>query len=106
MAQREQDDLPYRSPVTPVAKGAKVWGKDEENQDTLRMVLREFEKGMDGLYKNFNTFEITKDKSSKEAADILMRQILAKQEAFDILMPLFEAVKSAIERVDNKFKQR
>lgn len=106
MPQREQDDLPYRSPVTAVNTPAPVSDTNVANYDTLAIARRLLVDGIDGLYKDFNAFDILKDKPTAEAAENLLRQVEAKQMAFDILSPVLEAVDNAIKGVDEKYKQR
>lgn len=106
MPVREQDDLPYRSPVTAASAPASTSSVNEENYNTLKIVRALLEESMAGLYKDFNAFSILSQEDTDKAAANLLRQIEAKQIAFDILSPVLDAVDNAVQAVDSKYKQR
>lgn len=105
MPLREQENLPYRTPGTgPVGVG-KV-SANEEDYSTAVAVRDILKEALTGLFKDFNAFDILKDEGREKAADNLLRQVEAKQMAFDILSPTFEAIDNAVKAVDEKWKQR
>lgn len=105
MAFREQDDLPYRSPIT-TAQTKPEFTKDEANYDTLVMVRSIFEEAITGLYKEFNAFDVLSDGTDTEKLDKMMRQIAGNQIAFDILVPLKDRLDSAILSADQNHLRR
>jgi hypothetical protein len=106
MPQREQDDFQYRSPMTAVNAPAPVSSTNEANYDTLQIVRDQLRDAVNNLYKDFNAFNVSPEKTEEEAAKIMLRQVTAKQMAFDILSPVLEAVDNAVKLVDDKYKQR
>lgn len=107
MAIREGNDnqLPYRTPVTPAA-ATTPFTKDEQEYDTLQIVRKIFGEAIDGLYKEFNAFDVLSDGTDQEVRDKMMRQIAGNQIAYDILSPLKERMDNAIIKVDENYKQR
>src|SRR4051812_10916192 len=104
MAEREQDDLPYRSPVhTPGVKS--VVSKNEQEYSTLKIVRSTLAATVEGLYKEFNAFEVLKNADAEMAASNLLRQVEVKQGVYDIVSPLLEAVDNAMRVVDDKYKE-
>lgn len=106
MPQRDQDDIPYRGIVTSPASAPAVSSTNEANYDTLQIARKLLQDGIDGLYKDFNAFDILKAEDKEKASANLLRQVEAKQMAFDILSPVLEAVDNAVKLVDEKYKQR
>ncbi len=100
------NDLPYRTPMTAIVSTTPVSSKNEDNYDTLKIVQKLFRDSLDGLYRDFNAFDVLNGKPPSAAAENLLRQIQAKQIAYDLLSPVLEAVDSAIQTVDDKYKQR
>lgn len=90
------EEIPYRSPAeVKAAPPASV--RDENDYSTLEEVERYLAESIEGLSKNFNAFDLSKDGPTLEA------QVAGRQLAYDILMPLHEQIKSAIN--DIKVKQ-
>lgn len=108
MAIREGNDngLPYRSPVTGTGKAYVPVSTDEEKYDTLKAVESLFASAIEGLYKEFNAFDVLKDGTTPETIDKMMRQIAGNQIAYDICAPLLEAVQTAIRGADNRHIER
>jgi hypothetical protein len=79
---------------------------DEENYDTLKSVRNILQEAVQGLYKDFNGFNVLKDTNKKQALENLLFQVEGKQAAYDILAPILESIISAMQTVDNKYKQR
>lgn len=105
MVAREQDDLPYHVDLTGVAPAPTTFTRDDADYDTLTVVQTALRDGVDGLVKDFNALHIPTDKPDAEAAQILLRQIAARQMAYDILVPLLSTVDEAIALVDIKHKE-
>lgn len=61
---------------------------------------------LDGLYKEFNAFDVLKDGTTEEVKDKMLRQIAGNQTAYDIIAPLLEAVQTAIHGADNRHIER
>lgn len=97
MAIEDQDEqIPFFSPATaptpdPVAEN------DEDDYRTLTHILQILDREIEGLGKDFN---------SLKADDIqaLQAQVLGRQQAYDILVPIQEMIKSAISSVDEMRK--
>lgn len=106
MSVREQDDLPYRSPVTQGTAQSPSTTANETNYDTLKIVRELLADSLEDLYKNFNAFDVLKSETKDKAVDNLLRQIEGKQIAYDILSPVLEGVDNAIKVVDDKYKAR
>lgn len=102
MAVREQDTLTYRTPATAAPAVAQT-SADQDNYDTLRMIGGIFADAINGLYKEFNAFDILSDGTDEEKRDKLMRQIAGNQIAYDILAPLLERINSAVQTVNDRF---
>ena len=100
------EDIPYRTAVPLPPDASQASSRDEDNYDTLKLIQKGLVDAIDGLYKDFNAFEVLKDADNRTASQALMRNIAAKQEAYDILVPLLESVNSAVNSVDNKYKKR
>jgi hypothetical protein len=105
MAFREQDDLPYRSPIT-ANQQKPEFTKDEANYDTLVMVVKIFNEAIEGLYKEFNAFDVLKAGTDQEVIEEMMRKIAGNQVAYDILSPLKERLDSAILTADQNHVRR
>lgn len=108
MAIQDQDEqIPFFTPATAPSKDV-VTDKDADDYTTLQRVMKLLDDGIYGLHKDFNAFDIValiKNSSElDEAAKKLLTQILGKQEAYDILVPIRDMVFSAIESVDNQRK--
>lgn len=107
MSIREGNDnsLPYRSPVTPTA-AATPYTRDEQDYNTLKFVQGLFADALEGLYREFNAFDVLGDGSDMVVRDKMMRQIAGNRTAYDILSPLKERIDNAIATADNNFNQR
>lgn len=107
MAIREGNDnsLPYRTPVT-LTSPTVPYTQDEQHYNTLRMVQSIFAEAIEGLYKEFNAFDVLGDGANEAVRDKMMRQVAGNQIAYDILSPLKERLDSALATVDDNFKQR
>lgn len=94
----ENEDIPYRTPaaVAPVAPSS---DQDQADYSTLNRVQAILKKAIADLHKNFNAFDIPRDKGRDEAVSILLRQIDGKQEAYDVLVAVESLVDSAINNV-------
>lgn len=104
MPQREQDDTPYFTPGV-LETGPETTTKDQQEYSTLKIVGNMLLEARNGLSKDFNAFDILKEADTTTAAENLLRQVEAKQIAYDILDPVVEAVISAIQKIDVNYKQ-
>lgn len=104
MPQRDQDETPYFTPGTAPGRAEKH-PVDEQQYSTLKMVGGMLTDALDGLSKDFNAFDVLTKEDRTKAADNLLRQVEAKQMAYDILLPAVEAVVSAIQKIDVNYKQ-
>lgn len=102
------DDLPYRNsaPAHVLPTMQKPSSVDEGEFSTLLSVRNQLAEGVEGLYKDFNAFDLLKADSKQKAAYDLIVQIEAKKAAYDILAPLLESVTSSIESINAKYRQR
>lgn len=101
------DEAPYRSftPLTIIPKATS--SADDENQfSTLVLARDELATSIEGLYKDFNAFSVLKDTDITIARDNLLRQIEAKQIAYDILVPILDTLDSTILAINEKWKSR
>lgn len=79
---------------------------NEADYSTLLIVRDLLAQSVLGLSKDFNAFDVLKDKPTEEAAANMLRQIEIKQGVYDIVAPLLEAVQEAVRAVDERYKQR
>lgn len=100
------EEIPYRSPVSQLPTTDKASSVDEGNYDTLRAVRQELAQAIDALATDFNAFTIIKDQKPEDRAAILLHEVEVRQAAYDILMPVFEAVNSTMEAVDVKYREK
>lgn len=105
MAQRERDDLPYRSPVTVTAPPQQVTS-DEQDYSTLRLVREEIANCLEGLYKDFNAFDVLKKQPVADAAVDLVRQVEVNQAVYGVLSPLLQAIDSKLQLIDGKYREK
>ena len=97
MAIENQDEqVPFFSPATVPPKD-EVVNNDEGDYTTLREVRKILDEAIEGLGKDFNILE---------AEDIkkLQAQVLGRQTAYDILVPIHEMIKSAMNSIENQRK--
>lgn len=103
------DGFDYRSPVTQSQPKPK-YSQDEANVDTLQRVMDTLDLQINGLYKDFNAFDIIalldNSDSLSAAQQKLMIQILGKQNAYDVLVEARTAVESAIGRANLNYTKR
>lgn len=100
-----QDNLPYRVPATASPAADNHTTQDEQDFNTLKKVEVILESCVEGLYKEFNAFNVTTADDPKVAAANLLVEIKSKQFAYEILVPALEMVKNAIKAVDDKYKE-
>lgn len=102
------DDLPYRSsaPAHVLPTTQQPSSVDEGEFSTLKVVRDTLAEGVEGLYKDFNAFDLLKTGKKTEAAYDLIVQIESKKIAYDILAPLLETVVSTMESINAKYRQR
>jgi len=81
------EDIPYRSVVPDVLQDTQRTTPDEVNYDTLRIVGKILQEAVDGLYKDFNAFKVSPDKTTLEDAQLMLRQIEVKQSVYDRIDP-------------------
>lgn len=106
MPEPEDENIPFLHPVTAPGRDEAT---DEDDQDfsTLVEIKKTLDDAMASLYKDFNAFDIVKlleTNTVPETRKKLLIQILGKQEAYDILMPIQSTVDSAVEDVMRKRK--
>jgi hypothetical protein len=102
------NSLPYRAPVT-AAPATPEYSKDEAQYDTIVRTLGVLDERIAALYSDFNAFDILKlldTPQLDQAQKKLLVQIMAKQEAYDILIEAREGLHSAAGRADENYKQR
>lgn len=87
------EDLGYRSPIDTTP--AKVPDADTDNFSTLDDLYKKFKVELKNL-EHVNAFDTLKTEDKTKAAEVLLRQLDAKQEAFRILEPLFLQLESAV----------
>lgn len=92
----DNEQIPYLSAMrrTPVVTESV---QDEADYSTLLEVKKIIDSYAEGLYKNFNAFDL-----SKGDADKLFLEVLAHQRAYELIVPLQSMVNAAIETVDEK----
>jgi len=104
-----EDELPYRgsgiAQTFAVPKDT-ASSDDERDLSTLKVVKKLLAESIDSLGKDFNAFELLKNKSNKVALESLYREIQGRQIAYDILVPLFETIDKTIEQVDKKYRSK
>lgn len=79
---------------------------NEQNYDTLKAVRSLMASALDGLYKEFNAFDVLGDGTDEAIKDKMVRKIAGNQTAYDIIAPLLDAVDTAIQGADNNFLER
>lgn len=104
MGKFQDDDLPYQTNLPAPGRVAKseTQVKNAEEYSTLKVVEESLALGLEGLYNDFNAFDIEKlkDKPTTAAVQSLLREIEAKQLAYSIIKPLYDTVVSAIRQVE------
>ena len=100
------ENIPYRSAIPDVmADDTTTTTEDEANYNTLIIVRNTFQTSVNNLYKDFNAFTLNKNKLPADRAKLLLHDIEVKQGVYDVLAPLLESVISAVQTVDDKYKQ-
>lgn len=97
MAFEDQDEqVPFLS-VPTAPSDDEVTTADENDYTTLKEVRKILSQAIKDLSKDFNTLK---------ADDIqaLQAQVLGRQTAYDILVPIEEMVKSAVQSIENQRK--
>ena len=79
---------------------------NEVDYSTLKIVRDLLAASVAGLSKDFNAFEVLRDKSKAEAAENVLRQIEIKQGVYEIVAPLLDAVNEAMRGVDERYRQK
>lgn len=107
MPLREQDNLPYRTPADYAARSRpQQVSSNEVDYSTLKIVRDLLAEAVNGLSKDFNAFEVLKDKPENAAAKNILRQIEIKQGVYEIVFPLLTAVNEAMRGVDERYRQK
>ena len=100
MTQRhEQDDLPYRSAITTRQKAPEAT-PDDQDYRTLKIVQGILHDSMHSLGKDFNAFTLVDGNGRRIDPEGVVKEIQSRQIAYDILVPIVEAVDSALEKAN------
>lgn len=108
MPRRDKEAVPFLNSAAEFMAGVMPVNrvtKDEENYDTLKAIYLVLAESVEALYKDFNAFKLPEGVPKTTALYNLMVQIDGKQQAYDILAPLAESAKQALDLVDNKYKE-
>lgn len=101
------EDLPYRSPVTDMLVGAKPpTTKDEVDYDTLKAVQDILTQALAAQFKDFNAFKLLEGATTAQKKEDVLLQIAIKQGIYEILVPVVESVVSAVQVVNDKYKEK
>lgn len=95
-----EEEIPYFSLGRPMPI-QEAGEQDEKDYPTLIKLLARFRKEIDGLYKDFNAFDIN-EKSTDAAQRKMLFQIAAKQEAYSILVALYNELESVVNEISSK----
>lgn len=96
-----EEEFEYRNPIDPgIVEPPVISRVDEGNINTLKQVQKDLENDIAALYKDFNAFDVMKDGTNEEVMETMMRQIAGRQIAFDILTPVFDRIKSAVDKIE------
>ena len=90
------EEVGYRSPIDTTP--ATIPDADSDNFSTLIDIYRKFKAELKAI-EHINSFDTLKAEKPDEAAIVLLRQIDAKQGAYEILYPLFLQLESAVQDV-------
>lgn len=101
MAVNLDEEIPFFSPAT-ARTDDPVTDADTDDYTTLKKVQEILDREIENLGKDFNSFDIPKDKGRDEALGMLLRQVDGRQEAYAILVPIQEMVKSAVESIEEQ----
>lgn len=95
------DGLQYRTPgIAPrSAFTDPTTSEDAANYDTLKSVYKDLKAAMENIDK-WHAFDL-----AETGGIAIKQQILAHQVAYDMVLPAFEAVQTALETVDREFIQ-
>lgn len=91
------DELPYRTPVTATAAPTRT-SVNENNYDTLKIILAALGDSLETI-DGWHAFDV------EEKELTVKQQIVAHRKAYEIILPAYEAVKSAMQKVDAKYKE-
>lgn len=97
------EEIPYLSSGRSGAS-TNVSERDERDFSTLLRVKQDLDLAIEGLYKDFNAFDLTAE-STEEAKTKMLLQIAGKQEAYSILVPLQNQIDSVIDEIRLKEKR-
>lgn len=101
-----EEGFAYRSAVIPILHDdTPDTDVNRDQYSTLKSVHTEFTAQIKSLNKDFNAFELLEGHDPDVVARDLVVQIKGNQKAYDILMPLYEAMTNALAKVDSKYKE-
>lgn len=100
------EEIGYRTSGVAWKPPAPTVTQDEEDVSTLRVVRANLAESIEGLYKDFNAFELLKGATTARKKEELLYQIAIKQGVYEILAPLFDQVDSSIKSTTAKYKQK
>lgn len=109
MSLRDGEGIPMFGSAAQVHRGFvpdKKVTRDEEDYHTVIQVRDELRQAVHGLYADFNAFKLTENVPKTTAIFDMIKQIEAKQMAYDILLPCLEAIESAVKIIDEKYKEK
>lgn len=108
MSLRDGEGIPMFGSAAQVHRGFvpdKHVTADEANYPIVLRVRDDLQQAVHGLYADFNAFKLTENVPKTTAIFDMMKQIEAKQIAYDILSPLLEAIESTVKIIDDKYKE-
>lgn len=79
---------------------------DEANYPIVLKVRDDLHQAVHALYADFNAFKLTEGVPKTTAIFDMMKQIEAKQIAYDILAPLLDAMETTVRAIDEKYKEK
>lgn len=106
------DDLPYRNSAiahTYLPGRDQPSSADEREFSTLKAVREQIARRIEGLYKDFNAFDILKLLESPKIEDAqrkLLVQVMGKQEAYDILAEALEVIDTTMQTINIKYREK
>ena len=107
---REGNDvqIPYFTPGESL--GTKVkFTTDDANYDTLKEMRDELGEQLEALYKDFNAFDVLtliENKTADEVAKAFVIKAAGRQEAYNILLPIFSRLDSVVTAIDTRFMEQ
>lgn len=97
MSRNQDEEIPFFSPATAPTPDV-VTENDEGDYSTLKEIKKILDGSIEDLSKDFNAFDLSKDAVKLES------QVLGRQVAYDILVPIQSMVDSAIKAVEDSRK--